>query len=103
MIEREIVNQKAIVSFNTEFTIQEVKEMKNILKEFEEKEIYKLVFDISKVRYIDSSAIGMLVQTLKFTKNNSGYLKLYSPTEEVKRILKLVNLFPFFEVIDNLE
>lgn len=102
MVEKQIKGDKAIVSFEKEFTVQEVKELKTIFRQLEDDGIVKLLFDMSTIKYIDSSAIGMLVTMLKYAKKNDGYLKLYSPTDELKRILKLVNLFSFFEITDTL-
>lgn len=102
MINKKIEGDKAVLYFETEFTIHEVKEVREIVKEIENKNINKIIFDLSKVKYIDSSAIGLLVTVLKYAKKNNGYLKLYSPTDEIKRILKLVNLSAFFETVDTI-
>lgn len=56
---------------------------------------------MATVKYIDSSAIGSLVTVLKYTKRNNGTFKLVSIGNEVKRILKLVNLYDFFEIGDS--
>lgn len=103
MINKKIIGDKAVLYFESEFTIHEVKEVREMIKDIENKSISKIVFDLSKVKYIDSSAIGLLVTVLKYSKKNDGYLKLYSPTDEIKRILKLVNLSAFFETVDTIE
>jgi anti-anti-sigma factor len=95
-----ITEEKALVTFDGDFSISELKEAKEIMKEIEEKNIVKIMFDFRNVRYIDSSAIGMLVTVLKYTRKNQGVFKIYSPGEEVKRILRLVNLDSFFEIIE---
>ena len=103
MISKKVNGEKAVLFFESEFTIHEVKEVREIIKEIESKKVNKIVFDLSKVKYIDSSAIGLLVTVLKYTKKNEGYLKLYNPTDEIKRILKLVNLSSFFETVNTIE
>lgn len=102
MIDYEIAGEACIIEMGTEFTIHELKDLKIIHRELETNEIYDIVLDMSKVRYIDSSGIGFLVKLLKYCKRNDGELKLYSVTEEVKSILRLVNLYSFFNIADTL-
>ena len=99
-MQNKIIKDKAVVNFEKEFSISELKEVKEIIKEIEEKKIVKIMFDFRNVRYIDSSAIGVLVSVLKYTKKNDGSFKLYSPGEEVRKILKLVSLDTFFEIVE---
>ena len=70
MISKKVNGEKAVLFFESEFTIHEVKEVREIIKEIESKKVNKIVFDLSKVKYIDSSAIGLLVTVLKYTKKN---------------------------------
>lgn len=102
MITKEMRKDEALVYFEKEFMVPEVQKVKEIFNELRDTKIVNITFDISKVKYIDSSAIGMLVTILKYSKKNNGNFKLYLPTEEVKRILKLVNLYSFFEITDSL-
>ena len=95
-----ITDDKAIVHFDEEFSIAELKDIKDIIKEIENKKIVKIMFDFRNVKYIDSSAIGILVSVLKYTRKNQGIFKIYSPGEEVKKILKLVNLDSFFDIVE---
>ncbi|BDU50149.1 STAS domain-containing protein [Haliovirga abyssi] len=103
MLEKEIVNNRVIVSIDMDFTIQEARELKREMKIWEAEDIINVVLDMSRVKYIDSSAIGVLVTLLKYTKKQNGSLKLYSVGDDVMRILKLVNLVSFFDITDKLE
>lgn len=103
MLTKEYIDNVAIINFEGEFTIHEVKKVRELMKEIEELEIFNVIFNLSQVKYIDSSAIGLLVTVLKNVKKNNGWLKLYSPTDEIKRTLKLVNLVSFFEITDKLK
>ena len=55
---------------------------------------------MSRVEQIDSSGIGILIMYLKRQKSKNGTLKLMFPREEIVNILKLVNLYFYFEVIN---
>lgn len=93
---------KVIVNLEAEFTIREVKGIKTMLSKWEKEKQSKITLDMSEVKFIDSSAIGILVMILKYTKRTGGYLKLYSIRPEIERILKMVNLYSYFEIVDKL-
>ena len=59
--------------------------------------------DMSKVEYIDSSGLGVLVSVLKKVKVSEGKLVLISPKSSVKQILSLTNLDKVFNIQDTLE
>jgi len=63
----------------------------------------KLIIDLSKVRYIDSSGLGVLVSLLKKMKEISGKIVLLNPTEEIMEILSLTSLARVFIIVDNME
>jgi anti-sigma B factor antagonist len=61
------------------------------------------VIDLSKVRYISSSGIGLLITMLTKMRNAGGEVYLTSPSEHVKKLLiitKLNNIFTVFESVE---
>ncbi|RAI90256.1 STAS domain-containing protein [Algoriphagus yeomjeoni] len=63
----------------------------------------KFVVDLSEVRYISSSGIGLLITMLTKMRNKDGEVYLTAPSEHVKKLLiitKLNNIFTVFESID---
>lgn len=65
--------------------------------------ISKLIIDLGKVSYLDSSGIGILVASFTKVRKAGGSLKLANLSETVRETLKLTNLIEFFEVYDTLE
>jgi anti-sigma B factor antagonist len=57
-----------------------------------------LVLNLSDVRWIDSSGIGVLVKSLTTAKQSGGSLKLVNPSKPALQTLKMCNLLPLFEV-----
>ncbi len=60
------------------------------------KEIRYCIIDISGVRYINSSGIGVLITILTKFRNKDGEVILIRPSEQVKKLLiitKLTNIF----------
>ncbi len=61
------------------------------------------VVDLSEVRYISSSGIGLLITMLTKMRNVGGEVYLTSPSEHVKKLLiitKLNNIFTVFDSVD---
>lgn len=64
----------------------------------------KFVVDLSEVRYISSSGIGLLITMLTKMRNKGGEVYLTAPSEHVKKLLiitKLNNIFKVYESIDD--
>ncbi len=73
-------------------------EMKPILKENS-----KMVFDISKVDFIDSTGIGTILSCLRELTTKGGDLKLYGMTKPVRVLYDLVHLDRMIDILDNRE
>lgn len=62
------------------------------------------VVDLSQVRYISSSGIGLLITMLTKMRNIDGEMYLTAPSEHVKKLLiitKLNNIFTVFDSVDD--
>jgi anti-sigma B factor antagonist len=61
------------------------------------------VVDLSEVRYISSSGIGLLITMLTKMRNAGGDVYLTTPSEHVKKLLiitKLNNIFTVYPTIE---
>ena len=61
------------------------------------------VIDLSEVRYISSSGIGVLITVLTKMRNAGGEVYLASPSEHVKKLLIITKLNNIFNVSDTLD
>jgi len=61
------------------------------------------VIDLSEVRYISSSGIGLLITMLTKMRNVGGEVYLTSPSEHVKKLLIITKLNNIFTVFDSVE
>ena len=59
-----------------------------------------LVLNLSDVRWVDSSGVGVLVKSLTSAKQAGGSLKLVNPSKPALQTLKMCNLLPLFDVFD---
>lgn len=58
------------------------------------------MIDISEVRYINSSGIGVLITLLTKFRNKGGELFLIQPSEHVKKLLIITKLQAIFNIVD---
>jgi anti-sigma B factor antagonist len=56
------------------------------------------IVDISKLRYINSSGIGVLITIMTKFRNKGGDICLLEPSENVKKLLIVTKLNAIFEV-----
>ncbi len=63
----------------------------------------KVVLDLSKVDWINSRGLGILISGLKIMRHNDGELKLAAVEGKVKSLLTLTRLMTVFENYDTVE
>jgi anti-sigma B factor antagonist len=63
-----------------------------------QKKIGKCVIDISNLRYINSSGIGVLITILTKFRNKGGEVYLLKPSESVQKLLVITKLNAIFQI-----
>src|SRR6478609_3122091 len=63
-----------------------------------QKKVLKCVIDISKLRYINSSGIGVLITILTKFRNKGGEVYLLNPSESVQKLLVITKLNAIFQI-----
>ena len=62
-----------------------------------------VVADLSKVSWMNSSGLGILIGGLTTMRNNKGDLKLVNVTERIKSLLVITKLITIFETFDTID
>ena len=57
------------------------------------------IIDISELRYINSSGIGVLITILTKFRNKGGEVYLMKPSENVKKLLVITKLNAIFHIV----
>jgi len=65
------------------------------------KDIILCAVDISNIRYINSSGIGVLITILTKFRNKGGEVVLINPSDQVKKLLIITKLNAIFNIVDN--
>lgn len=58
--------------------------------------------DISEIKYINSSGIGVLITILTKFRNNDGEICIVNPSDHVKKLLIITKLNAIFNIEDTL-
>jgi len=59
------------------------------------------IIDISGLRYINSSGIGMLITILTKFRNKGGDVYLMKPSESVQKLLVITKLNAIFQIVQS--
>jgi anti-sigma B factor antagonist len=66
-------------------------------------QVLTCIVDISGLRYINSSGIGVLITILTKFRNKGGEVYLMKPSESVKKLLAITKLNAIFQIIQSEE
>lgn len=58
----------------------------------------KLVFDLSQLRFVDSSGLGLLLSSLRQVHSTGGDLRLCGMQKAVRALFELVRMHRVFEI-----
>ncbi len=60
-----------------------------------------IIIDLSKVDWMNSSGLGILIGAVTTLKNNSGRLALVNVSGRIRNLLRITKLADVFEVYEN--
>jgi anti-sigma B factor antagonist len=73
------------------------------LHDFIDQNQKKVVINLSKVEWMNSTGLGILISGLTTLRNNGGELKLACITDKIESLLTITRLITVFENYDNVE
>ena len=82
---------------------EETDELRNAVADFVEQGNKKLVIDLSKVTYLNSTAIGVLVSAHTTYSRNKGQVKICGINKNINNIFVITKLTLVFEVCESRE
>jgi len=68
-----------------------------------QKGIHYAIIDISELRYMNSSGIGVLITIMTKFRNKGGEVCLMKPSESVKKLLIITKLNNIFQIVETRE
>ncbi len=76
---------------------------KALLREFRDLKIPRVVLNLERVRYIDSSGVASLVEGLKASRDVGSRLVLFGVNSTIREVLQISRLLKIFEIYENEE
>lgn len=73
------------------------------VKELVGNDVSKIVIDLAKVKWMNSSGLGALMGSLTTARNAGGNVKLANVTEKVKSLFMITKLITIFETFDGVD
>jgi anti-anti-sigma factor len=93
----------AILKLNGELDMYSIPDAQLIIDSIIYKGFFKLIIDLEKIEYLDSSGIGFFTGSLKKLKELGGGLKLINLNPYITRIFNLLHLDYFIDIYDTKE
>jgi anti-sigma B factor antagonist len=62
----------------------------------------RLIVDLTNVKYMDSTGLGVLVGSLKKAYDEEGDIRLINPSAEVRMLMELTRVDKVFQIFPNL-
>lgn len=81
----------------------EAAELNDLLHKFIEEGKKNVIVDLSDVKFMNSSGLGMLISGYTTMKNGGGNLKLAGATDKIQSLLVITKLITIFENYDSIE
>ena len=88
----------AIVALTGEMDVFSTPQAKDVMLHLLEKGYHNLVVNLQHAEYLDSTALGMLVGTLKRVREQGGDLRLVAPSARIRRLLEITRLNLVFPI-----
>lgn len=100
-----VEGNKAVLKFDGELIFDNSNQLKEEAKNSlaEKKEIETLIIDLSRVSYLDSSGVGVILSLFKFMRSRNGEMAVAEPNEKIKRVFSVTKMTEIINVYDDLE
>jgi anti-sigma B factor antagonist len=103
-IEMEEKEPATVVRLEGEVDVYTAPKLKSRLIDLVDQGKFKIIVDLEKVDFMDSSGLGVLVGGLKRVRSHDGSIALICNQENILKIFRitgLVKVFPIFESQDS--
>jgi anti-sigma B factor antagonist len=90
--------QNGILALEGEVDLHRAPEIREKLVEFVDRKVPRLLVDLSKVTYVDSSGLALFIETLQRVKAYGGAFGLFGLGEGVRTLLHVACLDQVFAI-----
>jgi anti-sigma B factor antagonist len=97
------VDKTVVVTPVGEVDLNVARELQSHLKKAIEGKPAKLIVDLGKVPYMDSSGVATLVEAMQITRKQSTRLVLCDLRDKVRSVFEIARLDRVFTIVDTLQ
>src|SRR5580704_17913123 len=98
---REAPGDCYVVDLSGEIDVYTSPKVKDAVGELIDRGVYHLVNNLEKVRYIDSTGLGVLIGGLKRVREHGGSVNLVCTNPQIKKIFDITGLVKIFGIFDS--
>lgn len=102
-LETENLAQWSVLRVSGDVDLFSAPQLRSAVYEMIESGQSQIGIDLSRVAFLDSTGLGVLVGALKRVKEQNGSMVLLSPQKSVRRVLNVTGLDRIFTVEDQLD
>ena len=93
----------SVVDLSGEIDVYTSPKVKDAVGELIDRGVYHLIINLEKVRYIDSTGLGVLIGGLKRVREHGGSVNLVCSNPQIRRIFDITGLVKIFGIFDDEE
>ena len=98
---REAPGDCYVVDLSGEIDVYTSPKVKDAIGELIDRGVYFLVINLEKVRYIDSTGLGVLIGGLKRVREHGGSVNLVCTNPQIKKIFDITGLVKIFGIFES--
>src|SRR5580692_1923057 len=98
---REAPGDCYVVDLSGEIDVYTSPKVKDAIGDLIDRGVYHLVINLEKVRYIDSTGLGVLIGGLKRVREHGGSVNLVCSNPQIRKIFDITGLVKIFGIFDN--
>jgi len=102
-IRTDIKNGLTVCYIDGEIDINSSPDIKKAFDKFTSKKTPKIIINLAKVAYVDSSGLATLVEILKNMRSYGGKMRLVSMSSKINSLFEITKLNKLFEIIESEE
>ena len=103
MVSYSVIEGIFVLQLAGEININSLTETRNKVDSFKIEQYEKILINLEKVSFFDSSGLGYLVVLIKQVKMNQGGIAFCSPNTLVKRLLSTIRIDKYVNIYDSQE
>ncbi len=92
-----------IIEVSGEVDLYNAPTLKEEIQKLVEQEKYKIIMNLDRVSYVDSSGIGALISSYSNLKKFQGSMRISNVAGSVRKVFELTKLTSFFDIDDDEE